>query len=177
MARNRVVRRSGGSFRRSPGRLTEWFFQDFQTGVLQITANTFQVLTSLSAAGLAKRPFTITRTVGSLYVRSDQVAAIEDPFGALGALVLSEKAVATGATATPDPVTEGESDSWFMYMTWYVGGNSTANAGKDWAVYNYDSRAQRKVEDGESISFILSNANTAHSCTFIHNFRMLVKLS
>ena len=175
MARN--VRRSFSSARRSPGRLTEWFFQDFQTGVLQLTANTFQVLTSLNAAGLAKLPFTVTRTVGSLYVRSDQVAAIEDPFGALGAMVVSQKAVTTGATAIPDPVSQGQSDEWFMYTTFYVGGNSTANAGRDWAVYHYDSRAQRKVKDGEQIVFVLANANTAHSVTFIHNMRMLIKLS
>ena len=176
MARNRVARRSF-SGRRSPGRLTEWFSQDFQTGVLQLTANTFQLTTSLTAAALAKRPFTITRTIGSLYVRSDQVAAIEDPFGALGMMVVSEKAVATGATAVPDPVTQAGSDEWFVYQTFYVGGNSTANAGRDWAVYHFDSRAQRKVQDGENIVVVLANANTAHSVTFIQNFRMLIKLS
>ncbi len=176
MARNRVVRRSFQG-RRGSVRQTEWFGEVFQTGILTLTANTFQILSVLSATGLAKRPFTITRAVGALYVRSDQVAAIESPFGAFGGMVVSDKATTTGATAIPDPVTEVSSDEWFLYFQWFVGGNSTANAGKDWVIFPYDSRGQRKVQDGEDFVYVIANANTGHSVDFVFSGRTLVKLS
>ncbi len=176
MARNRVVRRSGGGFRRSPGRLTEWFGVPFTVVETALPQASFIIFTSLTAAGLAKRPFTIIRTVGLLTIGNDQAAAFEFPSGALGGIVVSEKAVATGATAIPDPVTEVNSDEWFLYVPWAV--SSDANGGgrptRDFA---FDSRAQRKVEDGEDIAFVVANAHNADAALFQLNMRVLVKLS
>ena len=101
MARNRVVRRSGGGFRRSPGRLTEWFGDPVATDATTLAAATFQLVTGLSAAGLAKRPFTITRTVGLLSIYSDQAGAVEHVNGAFGVMVVSEKAVTTPGREGP----------------------------------------------------------------------------
>ncbi len=114
MARNRVVRRSfrGGS--RSPGRLTDWFGFPFATDSTVLAASSFVIAGSLAAGGLAKRPFTITRTIGTFAIYSDQAGALEHPFAALGGMVVSEKAVATGATAVPDPVTQVGDDEWFL---------------------------------------------------------------
>ena len=175
MARNRVVRRSGGFGRRSPGRLTEWLVDPFTIGEIALAASTFQVISSLSVLGLAKRPFTITRVVGELRVRSDQIVARESANGALGGMVVSDKAVATGATAIPDPVTEGSSDEWFLYASWVVVQTGTnAMDGSD--LLRFDSRGQRKVQDGEDFVFVIANAAIL-GAAFTFNVRTLVKLS
>ncbi len=172
----RILRRSsfvrGG---RSSGRLTEWQGSPNNTAETDLPANTFLLFASLTAAELAKRPFTITRTVGSLWVRSDQRAADEQPFGALGFIVVSEKAVATGATALPDPITEEASDEWFAYRSFAVNGGPID--GRNMMEFQYDSRAQRKVQDGEDIAVMITNASAANGLTFIHKFRLLIKVA
>ncbi len=173
MPRGRVARRS---FQKSPGRLTEWF--PVQPGEIALGGASFVVTNSLNAAGLAKRPFTITRTVGLLAVRSDQVVATELPFGALGLIVVSEKASTTGATAIPDPITEQGSDEWFAYQAWAADGAQNVGAGQRLSQYSIDSRAQRKVQDGEDIVVVMANgAAAAEGCIFVLNLRILVKLS
>ncbi len=177
MPRNRVVRRSGGFGRRSPGRLTEWASDPFGTDFRSLAASSFVIVSSLDAAGLAKRPFTITRTVGSLYVVSDQLAAPEFPFGAVGGMVVSEKAVATGATAVSDPVTQASSDEWFMYQNFAVLGESGGGARYGLSRFEFDSRAQRKVQDGEDFVFVVANASATDGMQFFLLLRTLVKLS
>ncbi len=177
MPRNRVVRRSGGFGRRSPGRLTEWFGHDFAVDTTNLAAATFVIQTSLSVAALAKRPFTITRTVGELFIQSDQNAAIETVLGAMGGIVVSEKAIATGATAVPDPVTQVGSDEWFLYQSFAAEGSASTNVGRPMETFSFDSRAQRRVQDGEDIAFVIANASAADGLNFIFQFRMLIKLS
>ena len=176
MARNRVARRSGFSGRKVSGRATEWFGHGFSADASTLAANTFVIQTSLSAEGLAKRPFTITRTVGMLALYGDQAGAIEHPIVALGAMVVSEKAVTTGATAIPDPVTEVDSDEWFLYQT-LAGPQATSIDGPPPSIVHFDSRAQRKVQDGEDIVWVLANPNTVDGLRFYLTFRMLIKLS
>ena len=176
MARRIVRRSSFGGGRRSSGRLTEWFSKAFAADATTLAASSFVIDTSLSALGLAKRPFTITRTVGELAVYSDNAGVVEHPLVALGAMVVSEKAVATGATAVPDPVTDVVSDEWFLYQT-LVGPQTTAIDGAGPMRVQFDSRAQRKVQDGEDIVFVLANPNSVDGLRFWFNFRMLVKLS
>ena len=175
MPRNRIARRTFGN--RSSGRLTEWFGLSFLTDFSTLAGNTFIIQGVMTAAELAKRPFTITRTIGNLWCRSDQVAAAELPFGALGGIVVSDKAVATGATAVPDPVTEVSSDEWFMYQSWAAGGESNAGAGTPLSVFSFDSRAQRKVADGEQFVIMMANSNGSDAVQFVLSMRILVKLS
>ena len=175
MPRNRVARRS---FQRgSASRLTEWIGLTYQTNEKQLAAGTFVVESSLNALALAKRPFTITRTVGLIAVRSDQSAGVESPFGAVGMMVVSDKAVATGATAIPDPVTQVSSDEWFLYQTFLAAGNSDVSVGQVWLVFQFDSRAQRKVVDGEDFVSVIANANATDGLSYIFQQRVLVKLS
>ncbi len=176
MARNRVIRRSSGLARRSPGRLTEWFGHGFGVDASTLAASSFVIQTSLSAAALAKRPFTITRTVGTFSLFSDQAGAVEHPMGVVGAMVVSDKAVATGATAVPDPVTQVDSDEWFLYQA-LVGPQSTAIDGPGPTFVQFDSRAQRRVQDGEDIVFVVANPNSVDGLRFYLTFRMLMKLS
>ena len=173
MARNRTVVRRSFQGSRSPGRLTEWFAGVPAEVALAGSAFTF---TSLNAAGLAKRPFTITRTVGLLSIQSDQNAAAEFPFGAMGMMVVSDKAVATGATAIPDPITEQASDMWFMYQAFSAEGTISSNAGRPIMQFPFDSRAQRKVQQGEDVVVVWANGSV-DGLNFVSNFRQLVKLS
>ena len=176
MARNRNVRRSFGG-RTSPGRLTEWFGTVLAADFTTLAANTFAVNLVMTAAELAKRPFTITRVVGQLNIMSDQNVAVETPFGAYGGIVVSDKAVATGATAIPDPTTEVSSDGWFVYQPFAAEGSASTNVGRPLQRFMIDSRAQRKVEDGDQFVFMIGNASAADALLFQVNLRVLVKLS
>ena len=177
MARNRVVRRSFGGARRSPGRLTEWVAVQFQDVGIALAASTFRIDSFFGAPALAKRPFTITRVVGLLSILSDQNAAVELVFGALGFAVVSEKAVTTGATAVPDPVTEASSDLWHVYQSFAAEGSSSTNVGRPMEQFAFDSRAQRKVQDGENCVAVIANASATFGLTYVLNYRILIKLS
>ncbi len=173
MANLRVGRRSL-AFRGGRGRLTEWMGRSLSQAT-SLGASAFIIDSSLSALELAKRPFTITRLVGSLYVASDQSAAFEFPFGAFGGIVVSDKALALGATAVPDPITQTSSDEWFMIRSFGLSGNP--EEGRVVHEFMFDSKAQRKVQDGDDVAFVMSNGSSAAGVSFVARFRMLVKLS
>ncbi len=175
MARNRIVRRSFGGRSRSPGRLTEWFASADVALWTALGASVFIFDSELTAAEKAKRPFTITRTVGSVWMHSDQQAATEEPFGAVGMMVVSDKAAALGVTALPSPILQESSDEWFVYGAFAATAGTVEGAPV--ARLDFDSRAQRKVVDGETIVVMLENGSSAFGFTYVIKFRMLVKLS
>ena len=173
---DRIIR-SRGPMVRSLGkrRATEWFPSADVTATSLLPAASFALIGSLNAAEKAKRPFTVTRTVGNIWCSSDQVASLEFPFGALGLMVVSDKAVATGVTALPDPITEEGSDEWFTYRSFAVAGGPIDGSG--WTEFSYDSRAQRKVQDGEDIVVMITNADAAFGLRFIMKLRILIKVA
>jgi len=70
-----------------------WLTGGFQiTGIA--TASTAVFVASLNAAALALRPFTVVRTRGHLYLRSDQIAAAEAYDISYGMAVVSDQASA-----------------------------------------------------------------------------------
>ncbi len=93
--------------------------------------------------------------------------------------VASDKAVTLGATAVIDPVTEAQSDLWFQYMPFACGIKLSASgiAIDAWTHYPFDSRAQRKVEEGQDIAIMVANASADDGLFYILNFRMLIKLA
>ena len=141
------------------------------------TAAPFQIL-NFNAAALALRPFTIVRTRGVIVLRSDQVAATEDYGAAVGFSVVSDQAVAIGVTAVPTPNTDVSSDLWFVYETIFgrflfasaVGQNDGQVVQRQ-----FDSKAMRKVEDGQDLSVTVEAAPFQGSSITVQN-RMLVKL-
>jgi len=178
---DRILRPRRGSFAvGGKRRQTEWFASANISAETALAANTFLFSQSFTAAELAKRPFTITRTVGSLWVRPDVVSPTEFPFGAMGFIVVSEKAVATGVTAIPDPITQEASDEWFVYTQWLTSvfaATAASISTQPYMEHKFDSRAQRKVQDGEDVAVVISNANAAHGCAVILKFRMLIKVA
>ena len=164
-----------GGVRGGRGRSTEWFGSALPT-LKALAGATFAIDQVLTAAELAKRPFTVTRTVGSLFVGNDQIAAVERPFGGLGFAVVSEQAQTAGAASVPDPVADIGSDLWFCYRAFAEIG--APDVGNPFTEFAFDSRAQRKVEDGSEIVVMIGNAAAAaYILNYVLMFRMLVKVS
>ena len=132
-----------------------------------------------SAALLALRPFTIVRTRLVFHVRPDQVAATEDYGVAIAAAVVSDQAAGVGVTAVPTPDTDRASDLFFLFEEAYglfffgtavgvdfVGGQRVV----------IDSKAMRKVTDGDDVVFVQETQSVVASATTFLAGRMLVKL-
>jgi len=164
---------------RAPRRATEWVASaDIDVGTqLNGTAGVLdQSLTGAQVSLLA--PFTIVRTVGFVAVKSDQVAATESFIGALGALVVTESARVAGVASIPTPVTEMSDEMWFLFQGFqggieFLDATGTQNG---YRIFHFDSKAQRKVQDGEAIVFMLENgAASGVGLQFWLQFRMLLK--
>ncbi len=141
-------------------------------------ASTALLILSLDAGALALRPFTIVRTYFNYHIRSDQVAAIEEYQTAVGMCVVSDQASAIGVTAVPTPFTDLGSDLWFVHSIMAnqflfldaTGSNPNSGVSKD-----IDSKAMRKVEDGQDVVVVLENSSISAGCVVISAGRMLIK--
>jgi len=92
---------------------------------------------------------TVLRVRGGFMVSSDQVATLERPQGAVGMIVVSEDAFATGIGAVPGPVTDIGNDGWFMWQPltafFDTGGDNVPH------YFEIDSKAKRIVREGSRI--------------------------
>ncbi len=120
------------------------------------------LVTSLNAAALAFRPFTVIRTRGVLWSRSDQISASEDYGGSYGRAVVSEQASAIGITAVPTPTTDSASDLWHVYefLIGRMAFGSTASFTDVGHERIIDSKAMRKVEDGQDLVGVVEGPGT-----------------
>ena len=158
-------------------RETLWIAGPDETAVTAIGASGTDLQSSLNTVSLALRPFTVTRTRGLIWLASDQEAASEVVHGAYGLAVVSAQAVAIGVTAIPTPIIDQSSDLWFLYQQ--VVSAVSANAptgGEVGRVFEFDSKAMRKVEDGQDVVAVFENGSSAFGLTYFAAFRMLVKL-
>ena len=165
---------------RGVARQSLWLASADSTAIAVLGAGLTVLDQAFTAAALdAFSPFTIVRTRGYIICRSDQVTGTEDPFGALGFAVVSEQARAAGAASLPAPITHEDSDLWFVHQFFFANVTlATATGIRDTArVYEFDSRAMRKVEDGEAIVVMVENANASHGISYILKFRQLIKVS
>jgi len=164
----------GGSMRRE----TEW--GELSTVEASLTgAPTAVLASSLSAAALALRPFTIVRVRGIMHIRSDQIAASETYGGDLGMAVVSDQAVAIGVTAVPTPLTDKASDLFFVYEQLFsrfqVGSGAGTGVPQDSGVWKpFDSKAMRKVNGDQDVIVSLENEIAGTVLTF--SGRFLIKL-
>jgi len=141
-----------------------------------VAANTKLLVVTLGAQALALRPFTIVRTHLRYTWLTDQVAAFENPLGALGMIVVSDTAAAVGVTAVPDTIANADGN-WYLWeplvydMIFASGGFAcplVANA--------VDSKAMRKVGADEDVAVVVVNSNASHGARFSAVGRFLVKL-
>ena len=175
MANIRTARRSGlvlrgGSNRRE----TIWVGGSFVDTTIG-APSTAVLLTSLNAAALALRPFTVIRTRGIASIRSDQSAAVESQLAAWGKCVVSEQAVAIGVTAVPTPATDNAFDLWFGYEILQNLGDIAAGP-QDIVTRYVDSRAMRKVQEGEDLITVIETTAISSGCTITTFDRILLKL-
>ena len=178
MANIRTGRKSGFILRSGVMRReTQW--QGVQeTNTILASASSAVLINSPSATLLALRPFTVVRTRGFLHVASDQVAASELYHGALGCCVVSDQAVAIGVTAVPTPITDRQSDLWFTYEE--LGGQfvfGSATSFMEQGVFRtYDSKAMRKVDEGDQPIFVIESSTLGGGVEVLHAGRQLIKL-
>ncbi len=174
---NRIIRGSvrGRFGSGAPRRKTDWLFSQDTTGVKGL-------LQGVAVLDQFFEPFesvTVVRTRGMLYVQSDQQAADEEAFGAMGMAVVSTQAKDVGVTAVPTPISDEGSDLFFVYEAFAFGYTffSSVGATSKGTQFRFDSKAQRKVEPEQSIVVTVENADATFGLQYILKFRMLIKLS
>jgi len=150
---------------------------------IQDDINTSGVVLSSSFSTFVtdKAPFTIVRTRGNLFMASDQIVTSEDQECAYGWAVVSEQALAIGVTAVPTPVTDSDSDLWFVYeplqsrmlVSSAIGVVAGGGAGVSRVV---DSKAMRKVEEGQQVVGVAEVPSTSEGIRLYSYFRILIKL-
>jgi len=175
MPRGRIVRRSFG---RKSDRRTIWAFSSDSSATQALGAGAVvldQGLDMLSAFGEAA---TVVRTRGSLWVKSDQEAATESPFGAVGMMVVRDAAFTAGVASVPSPITEEGDEGWFLWVPWLAGISfgSTIGFPDKFREYQFDVKAQRKVEPGDTVIVVLENAHAANGAEYVIKFRQLYLL-
>ena len=120
-----------------------------------LAASAAALVSSLNAAALALRPFTIVRTHLSWNVRTDQEAASEFYAAAVGIAVVSDQASTVGVTAVPTPVTDIDSDMFFLWDAMF--GRFVISQGTDGIFARVDSKAMRKVNGDQDIVFVIED--------------------
>ena len=117
---------------------------------------------TLSNPGIGE---TVRRTRGRFSIISDQSTVTEEQLGAVGFMIASDAAVAVGATAVPGPATDASDDGWFVWEGWTQSSQFTLGvsnaAGGFGAVYEFDSKAMRRVEEGFTIAVIAEGSSIA----------------
>jgi len=179
VANIRTVRRSGRVFRGGRSRRESlWLFGGpFDTTLAVATSSA--LVGVLNAGALALRPFTVVRTHLNWFMKSDQTGVLEEQQVGYGLAVVSDQASAIGITAVPTPFTDLGSDLWFLHavlassFTFISGVGVEAPGG---TMKDVDSRAMRKVEDGQDIAVVLENSGISDGTQNLSVFRMLVKL-
>ena len=179
MANIRTGRKSGFILRSGVMRReTLWFSGSLAQNTFA-AASTAVLLSSLNAAALALRPFTVIRTRGRISTRTDQVTAIENYNMFFGLCVVSDQASAIGVTAVPTPSTDNGSDLWFVFEQ--IQGHVLLTAADDGiavccADQEIDSKAMRKVEDGQDMIEVAESAAASSGQILTSFTRSLIKL-
>ncbi len=177
MANLRIGRRSGLVLRGGRNvRSTVWGSSSFTTVSIG-SPGTAVLAFALSAGGLAMRPFTIVRERFFWYTRSDVVTGGEVWGGAIGFCVVSDQSVAIGVTAVPTPITDIDSDLFYLYAANFgrFGGTQVEEVG---ARKDLDSKAMRKVEEGQDAIIVLETAAVTEGASMVSVIggRTLLKL-
>ncbi len=164
----------GRSYARRTKRLTTWFFADFASNTLTAAGGT--LVSSLNAAALALRPFTIIRSRFSFYLSSDQSASIEAQAVGFGIAVVSDQASAIGVTAVPTPVTDLGSDLFLAIKLMYADASSVTDLSKPGQYFEMDSRAMRKVDGDQDVVLVAEGSFTVAQGSILKSAgRMLIK--
>jgi len=178
MANLRIGRRSGLVLRGGKNRRSTLWFSGVESRTNITTVSTAVLLTSLNAAALALRPFTVVRTRGVISLKSDQSIATEDQLAAYGECVVSDQASAAGVASVPTPVTDSGSELWLVYE-WLINDVlllSSVGLHVTSKFLQFDSRAMRKVDEGMDLISVVESGALSNGFRFSTFARTLVKL-
>ena len=107
---------------------------------------------------------------------TDQVAGSEEPQIVVAAMVVTDEAVAIGITAMPDPVSNPDAD-WYWYADAPTGITvATAVGFQTNQVFEFDSKAMRKVSSNQDIIVVAANRSAADGGFVVVSGRELFKL-
>ncbi len=179
MANINVGRKSGFIMRSGVRRRESLWLFITETSTALAGALSASLIGTYNAAALALRPFTVVRTRGMWHVETDQLAVDESQHSALGMAIVSEQATGIGITAVPTPFTDDGSDLFFVYEEMALSLEVQSNIGTDFhrgTMLKYDSKAMRKVEDGQDIAVTLENSTLSNGTGILHHGRQLIKL-
>ncbi len=159
MATRRVAPRRVTTRSRRPGGTWARFVLEVVT--VPVSSKVLLGTFSLSNAGIGE---TIRRSLGQLYVVSDQASASENQFGAFGIIVANDIALAAGAASIPGPFTDANDDGWLVWQGFSQSLRfGTAVGFEDMGTqYAYDSRAMRRVDEGFGLAVMVENGDAAH---------------
>ena len=177
MARRRSFVRGAAAIAQK--RLTTWL-QFVPSEVNLASANSAALVFSLNAAALALRPFTIVRTRFIWHVFSDQEAADESQQTALGIAVVSDESVAAGVGSVPTPMSSMGSDFWLLHeisLGRFQVNSSIGYESRTGYVNRIDSKAMRKVDQGQDIIVVIENGATSEGTSNTMGGRMLIKVN
>jgi len=180
MARNtfKGLRPGHPGFSGKGGRLTEWAAIVATTEVT-VAADSFALLTAFTGADLSPLvPATLVRIRGEIMMRSDQSAADEQQIGSLGIGVVQDVARIAGAASLPDPLLDAGDEVWLYWQSLLSAGETGAGTviGSTPKTYTIDSKAMRKVVDGESLVVMVANHAAGHGFKIAFQARFLFLL-
>ena len=172
-----MARRTRSRFVRPPKKTVMWIGD--ATTLVAVPGNSVVLLSTLNAAALALRPFTVMRTRGFVHWESDQVAASEQTEGIYGEIVVTDSATTAGIASIPDPLSDPTA-SWFVFepvfqrflFTDATGSHQYGGAGSVW---RFDSKAMRKVGFDDDVAGVFVNG-TASGANGLVNARTLIQL-
>jgi len=173
----RDFRRGAAAIRQR--RLTQWL--ELQPTVTAVGDGVAVLLFSLTDAEKALRPFTIVRTRLLANIVTDQIIAPERQVAAVGVAVVSDQAQSIGITALPTPITDMSSDLWMVHQLMYNVFHFLDATGVNFhgdSQYEIDSKAMRKVQDGEDVVVVAESSAGASTggANIVVGGRILVKL-
>ena len=151
MAARRVRQNFPQRARRQPSSWSRVIPQ--QTSLVAAATKVLVNIIVLSNPGIGE---TVRRTRGLIMVKSDQSAAEEQQFGAVGFVVVNDLAIAAGAAAIPGPFSEQDDDGWYVWQPLFSSFESGETSAQ---FYPFDSKAMRRVEEGFSVAVMVENAS------------------
>ena len=178
MANIRTGRKSGFILRSGVMRRDTLWLASGPLSITIATADTAILTTTLSPTGLAFIPFTVTRTIVTLWQRSDALGSAEFQQLFYGQCVVSAQAASVGITAVPTPNADSGSDLWFVHMfqSSDINSRGTDGGASNGVQSIQDSRAQRKVEDDMQLISVLETGPNGAGVFSTPFFRQLIKL-
>ena len=168
----RHFNRGRGGFGRGMRQRTSWQ-RTVPAAAVAVGPQTSVLINTFGAEAIAEEG-TVRRTLLALRVTSDQTASEELQIGAVGMHIANDQAVAAGAGSLLRPVTDADDEAWFLWSPINQRNNAAAIDTDSGHLYMIDSKAQRKVELGQSIVTLIENSHAVHTFNVVAMISMLV---